>query len=179
MAVARPLPDHLPMRALAACVGAAAIWGGGRLSLPMVPAPITLQTLALVTAGGLLGPAAGALTGAVFLAAVLAGAPVLSGGASAPGLAFLELGTAGFVLGFVPGGAVAGLASGSWRRDAALFLAAHGVVLVAGFTWLLTRTDLAPADAAGSLLALLPGAALKSAVAASLVGALLRLGGPR
>lgn len=174
MGSARTSAPLLPI----ALAGAAGIWAGGLVAVPMVPAPITLQTLALVLCGGLFGVRAGALAGAAFLAAVLAGAPILSGGASAGGAAFLELKTAGFVLAFVPAGALAGLAVGRWRQDAALFLLAHLVVVVAGFTWLALRTGLSVSDGAASIAALVPGALVKSAVGAAAVRALGQRRGP-
>lgn len=174
MGSARTSAPLLPI----ALAGAAGIWAGGLVAVPMVPAPITLQTLALVLCGGLFGVRAGALAGAAFLAAVLAGAPILSGGASAGGAAFLELKTAGFVLAFVPAGALAGLAVGRWRQDAALFLLAHLVVVVAGFTWLALRTGLSVSDGAASIAALVPGALVKSAVGAAAVRALGERRGP-
>ena len=103
----------LPLRIAAAPPGAAAVWLGGMGTVPRVPAPMTLQTLGLILAGGLFGVRAGGLAGVLFLAAVLAGAPILSGGASAPAAAFMELGTGGFVVAFILGGALAGLADGA------------------------------------------------------------------
>ena len=156
----------LPLRIAAAPLGAAAVWLGGMVTVPMVPAPMTLQTLGLILAGGLFGVRAGGLAGVLFLAAVLAGAPILSGGASAPGAAFMELGTGGFVVAFIRGGALAGLADGRLRHDLAVFLVAHLAILAVGFAWLFVRTDLSLADGALSFAGLLPGAVAKSAVAA-------------
>ncbi|MDA8592467.1 biotin transporter BioY [Planctomycetota bacterium] len=153
--------------------GAAAIWLGGLAAVPMVPAPVTLQTLALMLTGALFGGRSGALAGILFLAAVLAGAPILSSGASAPGAAFLDLGTGGFVVAFILGGAIAGLADGRFRHDLVVFLGAHLAILIVGFAWLFLGTDLPLADGAASLLGLLPGALAKSAVAALIVRRLI------
>ncbi len=163
----------LPLRFAAAPLGAAAIWLGGLVTVPMLPAPMTLQTLGLILAGGLFGVRSGGLAGALFLGAVLAGAPILAGGASAPGAAFMELGTGGFVVAFILGGALAGLADGRLRHDLCVFLLAHLAVLAVGFAWLFVRTDLSLADGALSLAGLLPGAAGKSAVAALILRPLL------
>ena len=168
----RPLHSS-PWRHLAAPLGAAAIFGGGLVAVPMVPAPMTLQTLALLLTGALFGARAGALSGMLFLGAVLAGAPILSGGASAPGASFLGLGTGGFVLAFVLGGALAGLANGRFRHDVMVFLGAHLAILLVGFAWLFLRADLPLGDGAVSLTRLLPGALAKSAAAALIVRPLL------
>lgn len=168
----------LPLRFAAAPLGAAAVWLGGMVTVPMVPAPMTLQTLGLILAGGLFGVRAGGLAGVLFLAAVLAGAPILSGGASAPGAAFMELGTGGFVVAFILGGAIAGLADGRFRHDLVVFLGAHLAILIVGFAWLFLRTDLAPTDGAASLIGLLPGALVKSAAAALIVRPLITPRGP-
>ncbi len=143
------------------------------VAVPMVPAPMTLQTLALILVGGLAGARAGGLAGVLFLAAVLAGAPVLSGGTSAAGASFLDLGTAGFVIAFIPGGTLAGLANGRFRHDAAVFLGAHLLILVAGFAWLFAQKGLPLAEGASSLALLLPGALAKSGLAAVVTRALL------
>ena len=48
--------------------------------LSFTPVPITLQTLGVLLAGGILGPRLGALSQVVFLFIVAAGMPLLSGG---------------------------------------------------------------------------------------------------
>jgi len=50
------------------------------IMLSFTPVPITIQTLGLLLAGGVLGPRLGALSMTVFLLVVAAGAPLLSGG---------------------------------------------------------------------------------------------------
>ncbi len=162
-----------PWRHLAGPLGAAAVWAGGLVAVPMVPAPVTLQTLGLLLTGGLFGARAGSLAGVLFLGAVLAGAPILSGGASAPGASFLDLGTGGFVLAFVLGGALAGLANGRFPHDVVVFLGAHLAILIVGFAWLFLRADLPLGDGAVALIGLLPGALAKSAAAALIVRPLI------
>lgn len=50
------------------------------IMLSFTPVPITIQTLGVLLAGGVLGPRLGALSMTVFLLVVAAGAPLLSGG---------------------------------------------------------------------------------------------------
>nr|WP_263323414.1 biotin transporter BioY [Neobacillus sp. Marseille-Q6967] len=50
------------------------------IMLSFTPVPITLQTLGVLLAGGVLGPRLGAWSMTVFLLVVAAGAPLLSGG---------------------------------------------------------------------------------------------------
>ncbi len=80
----RPAPRALPSAGLASLLPVLAFAGlvalGGRVEIPFVPVPFTLQTLAAMGAGLALGPKRGAAAvGAVLLAGGL-GAPVFSGG---------------------------------------------------------------------------------------------------
>ena len=54
------------------------------IMLSFTPVPITLQTLGVLLAGGVLGGRLGALSMTVFLLVVAAGAPLLSGGRGGP-----------------------------------------------------------------------------------------------
>lgn len=75
---------------------AASAW----LSVPFRPVPITMQTLAVLVVGGLLGPRLGVAAVAGYLCLGLAGAPVFSGGLAGP--AVLAGPTGGYLLGFLP-----------------------------------------------------------------------------
>lgn len=68
----------------------------GQISVPMVPAPLTWQTLVVMLSGLLLGARLGAISITVFIALVAMGAPLLSGGAGGIGALFGP--TGGFVL---------------------------------------------------------------------------------
>jgi biotin transport system substrate-specific component len=107
------------------------------LYLPFTPVPITLQVLAVLLAGLVLGPRAGAASQIAYLAAIAAGLPLDS---RALGLAALTGPTAGYLIGFVPAAFVTGwLAerlSSTWTGR---FLAALGgvaVIYLAGVAWL-------------------------------------------
>jgi biotin transport system substrate-specific component len=89
---------------LAACIAA-----GAWLQLPIGTVPITLQPLFVFLAGYVLGPLSGAAAVALYVAAGVLGLPVFSGGRA--GLGVLLGPTGGYLVGFVAGAAVTGLAS--------------------------------------------------------------------
>lgn len=147
------------------------------VTLPGTVIPFTLQPLAVLLAGAVLGSRLGALSQALYLAAGVAGAsmfawsPVLL-----PGIARLMGPTGGFLLAFPAAAFVAGLVAdrGLARRapGAAVAMLAGAVVLYAGgAAWL---SLFAQAAVAG----LAPYAALdavKVVIAAAAVPALRRL----
>jgi len=183
---------------VAAAIGllAASSW----LSVPFYPVPLTMQTLAVLVVGGLLGPRLGPAAVIGYLALGLAGAPVFHNGFGGPAVMFGP--TGGYLVGFVPAAFLMGLfgrrvcvrgstrsacsvsswASGSpggaGLKDTALLaggaLLAEMAIYAAGVAWLAvvcTGGDLGRALAVGAVPYLL-GDILKVAVA---VGA-LRLG---
>ncbi|GAA3286619.1 biotin transporter BioY [Arthrobacter citreus] len=76
--------------------------------IPLGPGvPITLQTLAVMLTGIILGPARGAAAVGLFLAAGLAGLPVFSGFSG--GLGVLAGPSAGYLLAFLPAAFLVGL----------------------------------------------------------------------
>jgi biotin transport system substrate-specific component len=89
---------------LAACVAV-----GAWLQLPIGAVPITLQPLFVFLAGYLLGPASGAAAVALYVAAGVLGLPVFAGGKA--GLGVLLGPTGGYLVGFVLGAGVTGLAA--------------------------------------------------------------------
>jgi len=82
---------------------AASAW----LSVPFYPVPMTMQTLAVLLVGGLLGPWAGAAAVVSYLVAGLAGAPFFHNGTFGP--AILLGPTGGYLVGFVPAAVLMGL----------------------------------------------------------------------
>lgn len=68
------------------------------IPLPFSPVPITIQTLGVMLAGGLLGARLGIFSQLVFLSIVAVGAPVLSGGRG--GLSAFVAPTAGYLWSF-------------------------------------------------------------------------------
>lgn len=67
----------------------------GQISIPMIPAPITWQTLVVMLSGLLLGPRLSFISNMVFIALVAIGAPLLAGGSG--GIGVLLGPTGGFV----------------------------------------------------------------------------------
>jgi biotin transport system substrate-specific component len=76
------------------------------IPLPFTVVPITLQTLAVLLSGLVLGSRAGALSQAIYLAAIATGLPVSATGIG--GVAAFVTPTAGYLLAFVPAAFVAG-----------------------------------------------------------------------
>jgi biotin transport system substrate-specific component len=89
--------------------GVAALTAGAWLSVPFYPVPLTMQTLAVLLIGGLLGPTLGVSTVAGYLVLGLAGAPVFHNGLG--GLAVLAGPTGGYLVGFLPAVFLMGLAA--------------------------------------------------------------------
>jgi biotin transport system substrate-specific component len=114
--------------------GALAIAAGAQLSIPMVPVPTTLQTLAIAWLGLVLGGRLAGYAGLLYLLLVLADLPVLSSGQRHGGLAFFEFLAFGYVLAFVPGAMVAGWLGYKRRflRMLVAAMAAHVLILFIG-----------------------------------------------
>jgi biotin transport system substrate-specific component len=151
-----------------AAVGALAIALGARVTVPFEPVPMTLQTLAVLGVGGLLGRGVGACATALYLGLVLAGLPVLSDGAAAPGSAFLELKSGGYVVGFIAAAFIAGFSGRSVLQSLLVMALAHVVILVIGTSWLAAHIGWRGAFEYG-LRPFLWGALVKTVVAAALV----------
>ena len=79
-----------------------------QISVPMVPVPMTLQTLAILIVGLTFGSRLGAATLALYLAEGAVGLPVFANGAGT--LAYMMGPTGGFLIGFVAMAWLAGLA---------------------------------------------------------------------
>ncbi|MBN1994075.1 MAG: biotin transporter BioY [Anaerolineae bacterium] len=106
--------------------------------LPFTPVPITLQTLAVVLSGLVLGARGGAFAQFGYLGLLALGLPVDAQGAG-PAAFFGP--TAGYLLGFIPAAFTAGwlaerLAGRSWWGNFAAALVGVGVVYLAGMSWL-------------------------------------------
>lgn len=110
--------DRSARRVLALLVFAlmTALGAYAEVHVPGSPVPVTLQTLAVLLAGVLLGPIMGASSQVAYLAAGAAGLPVFAGGAA--GLAYMFGPTGGFLFAFPLAAAAAGIVAGPARRDA-------------------------------------------------------------
>jgi len=143
-----------------------------RISVPMVPVPITMQTFAITMIGALYGWRLGAVTVLAWLGEAAIGFPVLAGGAG--GIAPFMGPTAGYLASFPIIAALVGwLAERGWSgnrvvRSFLAHLSANILCLAIGGTWL---AALIGAEK-GWLLGVVPfilGAVLKSALAAAVL----------
>ena len=96
------------------------------ISIPIGTVPLTLQTLAVLVAGGLLGPLWGPVSVAVYLLVGLMGVPVFAGGEA--GLHVLLGPKGGYLVGFVVAAFIMGLAG---RAARARGLASRAALAVA------------------------------------------------
>lgn len=97
--------------------------------LPLTPIPFTLQPLAVLVVGGVLGARRGAAALALYLAMGLVGLPVFAAGGS--GIARLMGPTGGYLLAFPVAAAVAGSVAGARPGLVrALFACAAGMVVI-------------------------------------------------
>ncbi|SDQ75320.1 biotin transporter BioY [Microbacterium sp. cf332] len=145
--------------------------------------PITAQTLGVMLAGAVLGPAVGATSVATLLALVAIGLPLLAGGRG--GLAVFVGPTAGYLVGWLVGAVVIGLIvhAGTrrpvwWRTAAGLLVGGVLVVYACGIPVQSLVLRLPVEQAALANLAFIPGDVVKVVVATAVVGALVR-GYPR
>lgn len=134
--LSRSCPTPTALLAGLVAVTAVALAAQVEVAIPGTPVPQSLQTLAVVVAGGLLGARRGAGAMALYALVGAAGVPVFAGGAS--GVDRLVGPTGGFLAGFVAAAALAG----AWgeREGYARFLPAlagmllaHAVILAAGW----------------------------------------------
>ncbi len=164
----------LPMRIVFVLAGTLALALASRISVPMVPVPITMQTFAVTMIGALYGWRLGTLTVLAWLAEGMAGLPVLAGGAG--GIAHFAGPTAGYLVSFPLMAAMVGwLAERGWTgrrlvQSFAAHFAANLFCLALGGAWLATLIGLEKAMMLGVVPFVL-GALLKSALAAALLKA--------
>lgn len=150
-------------------IGALILSASSYVSIPMVPVPITAQTLAVTLVGALFGWRLGAVTVVVWLIAGALGLPVLAGGTS--GISRFSGPTAGYIFAFPIAAALCGvLAARGWggeRPVLALFnmVAGTAVCLLLGGAWLAANIGLERAVLNGVLPFLL-GGVIKSVVGA-------------
>ena len=149
------------------------------IPMPLVPVPLTLQTLGVMLAGLVLGPRLALLSMALYLLIALVGFPVLPGARS--GLAVFAGPTGGFLLGFLPGAFVTGwmakrsaqLAQGE-RSGAQIFagnltaaiLGGALTVYAVGVPWLAVISNIPMSEAVLAVAIFMPGDVIKALIAA-------------
>jgi biotin transport system substrate-specific component len=131
----RSLAQPLVLRAALVLAGMGVLTVGAWVSVPFYPVPLTMQTLAVLLVGGLLGPTLGVSAVAGYLAVGLMGAPVFHNGLG--GLALLAGPTGGYLVGFLPAAFLMGLAV-RWARSTTR-AGATGAPLTAVGRWALVR----------------------------------------
>lgn len=146
--------------------------------VPLLPVPITAQTLGVMLAGGVLGAKRGALAVALFLFAVALGLPLLAGGRGGLGV-FVALG-GGFLVGWIVGAAVIGALTPSrgtihlMRQILVCLLGGIISVYALGIPWMAYMANLTLPQAAIASLAFVPGDIIKAVVAAYALRAVRR-----
>lgn len=161
--------QSVPVQALLLVLGGIVISAASKVSVPMNPVPVTLQTFAVTLAGGLLGWRLGGLCLIVYLAAGAAGLPIFSGNVS--GLEKLTGPSAGYLFAFPLAAATIGaLVESGWARASlvrlcAVMLLGSAICIVVGAVWLGITMGAETALTKG-VLPFLPGAAMKSLLAA-------------
>lgn len=120
-----------------------------QVSVPMIPVPMTLQTLAVLLVGFTFGARLGAVTLVAYLAEGAMGLPVFAQGLN--GIAFFGP-TAGFLAGFVGMAAIAGYAADRGVRGfpgmAAVAIVASALLYVPGVAWAMSLAEVAGIDTA-------------------------------
>lgn len=139
-----------------------------QIKLPMWPVPVTLQTLAVLVVGGVLGSRLGALSLLAYLFEGAMGLPVFAGGAS---LTTLAGPTMGYLLGFVVAAFVVGwFCERGWDRKMGtavlVMLLGTAVIYLFGLPWLAQFTGWNKVLQLG-LMPFIPGDILKAIVAAA------------
>lgn len=122
---------------IAAAVAVVAVSAQVAVPLPFSPVPMTLQPLAVLVVGAMLGPARGVSALVLYLLVGALGAPVFAP-VGAPGAARLIGPTGGYLLAFPIAAAIAGWSAarpGVVRLVAGLALA-MGAIHAGGFAWL-------------------------------------------
>ncbi len=165
-------------------LGTVALWLSAKIQIPLVPVPITMQTLVVLTLGVAYGRRLGAATLLLYLAEGAAGLPVFAGGWSeGGGFQHLYGPTAGYLVGFVVAAGICGfLAERGWDRSlvraGGAMLIGNIVIYALGLPWLAYLFGWQVAIASG-LVPFLVGDALKIALGACLLPGAWRLVGKR
>ena len=139
--------------------------------LPFSPVPITMQTLAVVLTGVVLGSMRGAVSAASYLAAGSMGLPVFANGAA--GIAYLAGPTGGYLFGFIAAAWLTGfLAENGWDRKVWTSVIAMtlgtAVIFAFGLSWLGIFVGYDNVVAMG-LVPFIPGAVIKLAIASAIL----------
>ena len=128
---ATPARAGIGRRVIEIALGALFVAAAAQVAVPvpLSPVPMTLQPLAVLVVGGLLGAAGGVAALVTYLALGIAGLPVFAGGAA--GAAHLVGPTGGYLLAFPVAAGVVGALVGRWAGILRVLLAcALGMVVI-------------------------------------------------
>ena len=142
-----------------------------RITIPLLPVPVTGQTLGVLLTGIMLGRKRAVAAMITYIGMGLIGFPVFAGGAF--GMATLIGPTGGYLLGFIPAAFVMGyLGDKGWYNSVITAISAlligHAIVFAFGLLWLTNFAGWSNILAVG-LLPFLPGAAIKTLIAFALI----------
>ena len=155
-------PEHAALLAGTATF-IALLTAGAWVSIPVGPVPVTLQTFFLLLAAPVMRRRA-VVPAVLYLLLGTLNLPVFHAGLS--GIGVLLGPSGGFLLGFIPGALVAGLAYESRSRAVRVagLVGATAVIYACGVAWLLASAGVTlPAALLVGVLPFLPGDALKIA----------------
>ena len=147
---------------------------GAYLKIPVGPVPIVLANFFVILAGAVLGTRWATASVGLYLLLGVLGLPVFAGGG---GIAYLTGPTGGFLLGYLPAAALAGLLTHLRKRNTLIDLlglvAGALAIYVLGVPWLKYALEMSwPESLAAGMLPFLVGDAIKVAGALVIVGLL-------
>lgn len=158
--------SDLTRKAILAVLGSALVAAAAQINVPMLPVPMTLQSLAVLAIGAAYGSRLGAITLALYALEGAVGLPVFAEFKSG-----VMLASFGYVLGFIAAAYVVGyLAERGWDKSipkmfAAMMLGA-AVLYVPGLLWLGVWVGSASNAIAWGLTPFIAGDLVKAAIAA-------------
>ena len=164
-----------------ALVGSALIAVSAKIKVPMVPVPMTMQTLVILVIGMAGGWRLGGLTVLLYLAEGAVGLPVFAGTPERGiGLTYMVGTTGGYLLGFLLAALVVGLlAEAGWDRSVPLaavaMLTGNVVIYIPGLLWLGSVAGWDNPILQWGLTPFIVGDLIKLAIAALLMPAVWRL----
>lgn len=140
----RVLPRHLVTDITLVVLGAALVAGLAQISVPLIPVPVTGQTLGVLLVGATLGAVRGGLSLGAYAVAGIIGLPVFApedDGSHKVGWVAILGPTGGYIIGFIIAAAFVGwLAQREWDRKlvkaALTFLGGSLIVFAIGLPWL-------------------------------------------
>ena len=165
------LQDMIYIALFTAIIGALSIFPP--ITIPFIPVPITMQTLGVMLAGGVLGAKRGGLSLLLFLALVIIGVPLLSGGRG--GIGSLIGPGGGYILAWpVAAWAIGYLTEKTWHTltltKVILYNIIGGIIIIylGGVTYLSFMSNLPWTSTAVSSLVFLPGDLIKVVISSAI-----------